>query len=67
MCCSTSTGRARSSCRQQARDDLVSVFVLPPVHDELERRLRTRAQDTEEVVRRAHGQGQRRDQPLGGI
>src|SRR4051812_9877842 len=36
--------------RQQAGDDLVSVFVLPPSHDELERRLRARAQDAEEVV-----------------
>lgn len=38
--------------RQNARADLVSVFILPPSHDELERRLRTRAQDTDEVVRR---------------
>ena len=37
--------------RQQAGDDLVSVFVLPPSHAELERRLRVRAQDAEEVVR----------------
>ncbi|HEY2035155.1 MAG TPA: guanylate kinase [Rhizomicrobium sp.] len=36
--------------RQQARDDVVSVFVLPPSHDELERRLRARAQDAEDVV-----------------
>jgi guanylate kinase len=36
--------------RQQAGDDLVSIFVLPPSHDELERRLRTRAQDSEDVV-----------------
>jgi len=33
-----------------ARDDLVSVFVLPPSHDELEKRLRNRAQDAEDVV-----------------
>lgn len=38
--------------RQNARADLVSVFILPPSHAELERRLRTRAQDTDEVVRR---------------
>jgi guanylate kinase len=37
--------------KQQARDDVVSIFVLPPSHDELERRLRERAQDKEEVVR----------------
>ena len=37
--------------RQQARDDVVSVFVLPPSKEELERRLRVRAQDSEDVVR----------------
>ncbi len=36
--------------KEQAREDLVSVFILPPSHDELERRLRTRAQDSEDVV-----------------
>jgi guanylate kinase len=35
---------------QGARDDLVSVFILPPSTPELERRLRSRAQDTDEVV-----------------
>ena len=35
-----------------AREDLVSIFILPPTHDELERRLRTRAQDPEEVIRK---------------
>ncbi|GAA0599092.1 guanylate kinase [Caenispirillum bisanense] len=35
-----------------ARDDLVSVFILPPSVGELERRLRGRAQDPEEVVRK---------------
>jgi guanylate kinase len=33
-----------------ARSDLVSVFVLPPSIKELERRLRSRAQDTEDVI-----------------
>jgi guanylate kinase len=37
--------------RQNARADLVSVFVLPPSEAELERRLRTRAQDSAAVVR----------------
>ena len=37
--------------RQHAREDLVSVFVLPPSKVELERRLRIRAQDSEDVVR----------------
>jgi guanylate kinase len=37
--------------RQHARDDMASVFVVPPSKAELERRLRIRAQDSEEVVR----------------
>jgi guanylate kinase len=36
--------------REKARDDLVSVFILPPSTAELERRLRARAQDPEDVV-----------------
>ena len=32
-------------------EDLVSIFILPPDNEELESRLRNRAQDTEEVVR----------------
>lgn len=35
---------------ESARDDLVSVFVLPPSTVELERRLKSRAQDSAEVV-----------------
>lgn len=35
-----------------ARDDLVSVFILPPSFAELESRLRRRAQDPKEVVAR---------------
>lgn len=38
--------------KQNARADLVSIFILPPSHAELERRLHTRAQDSDEVVRR---------------
>ena len=37
---------------QSCRADLVSVFILPPSLTELERRLRTRAQDSEEVVKK---------------
>ena len=37
---------------EKARDDLVSVFVLPPSTAELERRLRARAADSEEEVQR---------------
>jgi guanylate kinase len=40
---------------QQLRDkvskDFVSVFILPPSTEELERRLHTRAQDSDEVIR----------------
>lgn len=35
---------------QNARADLVSVFILPPSGAELERRLHTRAQDSAEVI-----------------
>jgi guanylate kinase len=37
---------------QAARDDLVSVFILPPSTRELEQRLKSRAQDSAEVVAR---------------
>ena len=37
--------------RGEAREDLVSVFILPPSNEELERRLHSRAQDPDEVVR----------------
>lgn len=37
---------------QLARTDLVSVFILPPTTQELERRLRSRAQDEDHVVQR---------------
>ena len=36
--------------KEKKRDDLVSIFILPPSHDELERRLRNRAQDSDEIV-----------------
>ena len=36
--------------REKARDDLVSVFILPPTATELERRLKTRAQDSRAVI-----------------
>ncbi|MCF4164442.1 guanylate kinase [Zavarzinia compransoris] len=35
---------------EHARDDLVSIFILPPSTRELERRLRQRAQDPDDVV-----------------
>jgi guanylate kinase len=37
--------------KQNAREDLVSIFILPPTILELERRLYARAQDTAEVVK----------------
>ena len=37
--------------REKARDDLVSVFVLPPTVKELERRLKRRAQDSSSIIR----------------
>jgi guanylate kinase len=37
---------------ERAREDLVSVFILPPSTQELERRLVTRAQDSAEIVAR---------------
>jgi guanylate kinase len=36
--------------REKARSDLVSVFVLPPSVPELERRLKARAQDADDVI-----------------
>lgn len=37
---------------ERCPEDLVSVFILPPSLDELETRLRRRAQDSEEVVQK---------------
>ncbi|MAH84188.1 MAG: guanylate kinase [Rhodospirillaceae bacterium TMED8] len=46
--------------RKNAPADVVSIFILPPSFDELERRLLARAQDTEEVMQdrmsRAHNE-----------
>ena len=36
--------------KQAMRDDVVSIFILPPSIAELERRLRSRAQDSDEVI-----------------
>jgi guanylate kinase len=36
---------------EKARDDLVSVFILPPSARELERRLKRRAQDSRDVIK----------------
>jgi guanylate kinase len=38
--------------REKARSDLVSVFILPPSVAELERRLKTRAEDSDDVIHR---------------
>jgi guanylate kinase len=37
--------------REKARDDVVSVFILPPSAADLEKRLHTRAQDSDDVIR----------------
>lgn len=37
--------------QENAPNDLVKVFILPPSNTELERRLRSRAQDSEDVVK----------------
>ena len=36
--------------KQEKRDDLASIFILPPSTKELEQRLRSRAQDSDKVV-----------------
>ena len=41
-----------ASLRDQAKNDVVTVFVLPPTAADLEQRLNERAQDTPEIVRR---------------
>jgi guanylate kinase len=38
--------------REKAQADLVSVFILPPSVAELERRLKTRAEDSDDVIHR---------------
>jgi len=44
--------------RQAMRDDVVSIFILPPSIAELERRLHQRAQDSDEVIRRRMAKSQ---------
>ncbi|MCC7260109.1 MAG: guanylate kinase [Alphaproteobacteria bacterium] len=44
-------GTRQLRSNKNSRRDLVSVFILPPSMDELERRLRTRAQDSDAVVK----------------
>ena len=51
-CCSTSTGRARSSSTPRCAQDVVSVFVLPPSAAELKSRLERRAEDSGDVIAR---------------
>jgi guanylate kinase len=49
-CCSTSTGRAPSSCKEKMRGDIVSIFILPPSMGELKARLKRRAEDQDAVI-----------------
>jgi len=44
--------QSANALRDSAKDDVVSVFVLPPSAGALEERLKTRAQDSPEVVAR---------------
>jgi guanylate kinase len=44
--------------KQTALNDLVSVFILPPTLEDLEKRLYTRGEDSEEVVRKRMRQAQ---------
>ena len=53
--------------REKGRADLVSVFVLPPSIPDLEQRLQEPRPGYRRRDPRAHGQGRRRDEPLGGI
>ena len=53
--------------REKARSDLVSVFVLPPSIPELERRLQVARAGRLRDHPPPHGQGRRRDEPLGRI
>jgi guanylate kinase len=41
-----------AALRDQAKDDVVTVFILPPTAADLEQRLNVRAQDAPEIVRR---------------
>jgi guanylate kinase len=43
-------GQGTQQLREKADRDLVSIFVLPPSIPDLERRLRTRAQDSDDVI-----------------
>lgn len=36
--------------RESARDDVISIFILPPSYEELEKRLTGRGQDSEDVI-----------------
>ena len=38
--------------REKMREDIVSIFILPPNKKELERRLKSRGQDSDEVVKK---------------
>lgn len=40
----------------KTRGDLVTIFILPPSQEELEKRLRTRAQDPEDVIKKRMAQ-----------
>ena len=65
-CCSTSTGRARSSCARRRASDVVSVFVLPPSAAELKCAAeRARRGQRRESSRQRMRNGVRRDRATG--
>ena len=53
--------------REKARADVVSVFILPPSAADLEKRLHTRAQDSDEVIRGRMSRASHETEPLGGV
>ena len=50
MCLFDIDWQGTQQLREKARDDLVSVFILPPTAKELERRLKRRAQDSHDII-----------------
>ena len=47
--------------------DCVGIFILPPSIEELERRMRSRGQDAEAVIRRRLDNAERRNGPCRGV
>ena len=56
-----------SSLRDKAKDDVVTVFILPPTAADLEQRLNVRAQDPPEIGAAPHARRQQRNPALGRV